>query len=75
MFEGQGPDLRVAGQRLRHDHYQRGMHWPQRIAPSTIMPRYTKDRDHALSDTPFGGNAEQQFDAIWQWIRTLDTAR
>ncbi len=34
------------------------MHNPQRITPTTIMPRYTKDRDTSVADTPFGGNAE-----------------
>ena len=71
VFEGQGPNLQVAGQRLRYDYYQRWMHFPQRITPTTIMPRYTKDRDVSLLDTPFGGNAAQQFEAIWQWMQSL----
>jgi mono/diheme cytochrome c family protein len=73
VFEGQGPNLALAGQRLRYDYFQRWMHWPQRIAPATIMPRYTKDRDHALLEAHFGGNAEQQFEAIWQWMQGLGT--
>ncbi|MDP3073975.1 MAG: c-type cytochrome [Opitutaceae bacterium] len=71
VFEGQGPNLRLAGERLRYDYYQRWMHWPQRIAPATIMPRYTKDRDRALLDVHLGGDAERQFEAIWQWTRSL----
>ncbi|MBL9188754.1 MAG: c-type cytochrome [Opitutaceae bacterium] len=71
VFEGQGPNLRLAAERLRPDYYQRWMHWPQRIDPATIMPRYTKDRDHALLDTHFGGDAERQFEAVWQWARSL----
>jgi hypothetical protein len=56
IFEGQGPNLRLAAERLRYDHLQRWMHFPQRFAPATIMSRYTKDRDHAIADTPFEGN-------------------
>jgi mono/diheme cytochrome c family protein len=71
VFEGQGPNLQLAPERLRYDYFQRWMHWPQRIAPATIMPRYTKDRDHALLDTQLGGDAEKQFEAIWQWAKML----
>lgn len=71
VFEGKGPNLRLAGERLRADYYQRWMHWPQRIAPATIMPRYTKDRDRALLDAHLGGVAEKQFEAVWDWMRAL----
>jgi mono/diheme cytochrome c family protein len=71
VFEGQGPNLQHAPERLRYDYYQRWTHWPQRVAPSTIMPRYTKDRDHALLDAHFEGNAEKQFEAVWQWMQSL----
>ena len=74
VFEGQGPNLQHAPERLRYDYYQRWMHHPQRIAPTTIMPRYTKDRDHALLDSPFNGNAAQQFEAVWNWMETLKPA-
>ena len=73
VFEGQGTNLRIAGERLRYDYFQRWMHWPQRSSPSTIMPRYTRDRDHALLDTPFDGSAERQFEAVWDWIKTLNS--
>ena len=73
VFEGQGPNLALAGERLRYDYYQRWMHWPQRIAPTTIMPRYTKDRDHALLEAHLGGDAEKQFEAVWQWLQELQT--
>lgn len=71
VFEGQGPNLQHAAGRLRYDYYQRWMHWPQRIAPTTIMPRYTKDRDHALLEAHFGGKAEKQFEAVWLWMQSL----
>jgi len=71
VFEGQGPNLAAAPARLRHDYYQRWMHWPQRIAPTTIMPRYTKDRDRAVNETQLDGAAEKQFEALWAWMESL----
>jgi hypothetical protein len=35
------------------------------------MPRYTKDREKALLDAHFDGHAEKQFEAVWQWMRSL----
>ena len=74
VFEGQGPNLQVAGERLRYDYFQRWTHWPQRISPATIMPRYTKDRDTGVLAAPFDGRAEAQFEAVWHWVRTLTGA-
>ncbi len=71
VFEGQGPNLQVAGQRLRYDYYQRWMHFPQRLTPTTIMPRYTKDRDTSILEAHFNGHAGQQFEAIWQRMQSL----
>ena len=73
VFEGQGPNLRHAPERLRYDYYQRWMHFPQRVAPTTIMPRYTKDATTALLDAHLGGKAEKQFEAMWAWMRSLKT--
>jgi mono/diheme cytochrome c family protein len=74
VFEGQGPNLQVSGQRLRYDYFQRWMHNPQRITPTTIMPRFTQGRDKALQSTSTDGNAEPQFEAIWHWMRSLKLA-
>lgn len=70
-FEGQGPNLRLAGERLREDYYHRWMHWPQRVIPSTIMPKYTSVKGTALNGTVLGGSSDAQFDAIWHWLQTL----
>ena len=71
VFEGQGPNLQAAGERLRYDYFQRWMHHPQRVQPATIMPRYTKDREKAALETQLDGVAEKQFEAVWNWIGTL----
>ncbi|MDF1812192.1 MAG: c-type cytochrome [Verrucomicrobiales bacterium] len=73
-FEGQGPNLQLAGERLREKYYHGWMHWPQRFIPTTIMPRYTVNKETALNPNFFGGKAEEQFEALWQWMRTLEGA-
>lgn len=73
-FEGQGPNLQLAGERLREDYYLSWMHWPQRFIPTTIMPKYTADKKTALNPAFFDGNAKKQFEALWQWMHTLEGA-
>lgn len=73
-FEGQGPNLQLAGERLREDFYQSWMHWPQRFVPTTIMPKYTIDKQTALNPSFFEGKSREQFEAVWQWMKTLEGA-
>ena len=70
-FEGQGPNLQLGAERLRKDYFLRWMHWPQRVIPTTIMPKYTNDKDEALNGTVLDGNPDAQFEAIWQYLQTL----
>ncbi len=73
-FEGQGPNLQLSGERLRPGFYHSWMHWPQRFDPLTIMPKYTIDKERALNPTFYEGNADQQFEAIWHYLQTLEGA-
>jgi mono/diheme cytochrome c family protein len=73
-FEGQGPNLQLAGERLREDYYAAWMHWPQRFVPTTIMPKYTSDKTTALNPNFFDADADKQFQALLQWMRTLEGA-
>jgi len=73
-FEGQGPNLQIASDRLRPDYYRTWMFWPQRHAPLTIMPKYTVDKKKALNATFYKGDAGKQFEAIRHYIQTLDGA-
>lgn len=70
-FEGQGPNLQLAGERLRKDYFLRWMHWPQRVIPTTIMPKYTTSKDQALNGTILEGKPDAQFDAIWEYLQSL----
>ncbi|MEM9018591.1 MAG: hypothetical protein AAGC68_16390, partial [Verrucomicrobiota bacterium] len=73
-FEGQGPNLQLSGERLREGYYHAWMHWPQRFIPTTIMPKYTADKETALNPTFFEGDSRKQFEALWQWMQTLEGA-
>jgi cytochrome c5 len=70
-FEGQGPNLGLAKARLRWDYFQRWMHHPQRIQPSTIMPRYSLNKTRAAKADVLAGDAAAQFAAIWAWLQGI----
>jgi len=70
-FEGQGPNLQLAAERLQQDYFFRWMHWPQRVIPTTIMPKYTSGKDEALNSTVLDGNPDAQFDALWHYLQSL----
>jgi mono/diheme cytochrome c family protein len=74
-FEGQGPNLQVASERLRPGYYHSWMFWPQRFVPTTIMPKYTTNKKQALNASYFQGNAEKQFQALWHWMHSLEGAQ
>jgi len=69
-FGAPGPNLQLAGKRLRHDYYLRWMLNPQRVEPGTHMTRFSND--HVKTALPvFEGNAQLQFNAIWDHLQTL----
>lgn len=72
VFEGEGPNLRDAGARLSHEYFHLWMIDPPRVWPGTIMPKYAVD-----GKTPFTqhyeGDATKQFDAIYDYLRSLST--
>lgn len=70
-FEGQGPNLQLAGERLREDYFHRWMHLPQRVIPTTIMPKYTTDKEQAFNGTILEGKPDAQFNAIWDYLQSL----
>jgi mono/diheme cytochrome c family protein len=70
-FEAEGINLRDAAIRLRYDFYERWMLEPTRVDPTTRMTKFTLDGKTTTITDVLGGNARQQFDAIWQYIQTL----
>ncbi len=70
VFEGEGPNFRDAGARLRGEYFHLWMNDPARLWPGTIMPKYATDGKTPLTQH-YDGDATQQFDAIHGYLRSL----
>jgi hypothetical protein len=71
-FEAPGINLALAKDRLRYDYYHRWMLHPLRVDAATKMPKLTQDnRTTGIKDV-YDGDATRQFNAIWQYIQSLD---
>jgi mono/diheme cytochrome c family protein len=71
VFEGQGINFAYTVPRVRREYYHRWMLDPQRLDPTSIMPRYAgEDGTTPLKDL-LGGSATNQFNAIWQYLGTV----
>lgn len=70
VFEGEGPNFRDAGARLRREYFHLWMNDPLRQWPGTIMPKYASDGLTPLTQH-YDGHSEKQFEAIYQYLRTL----
>jgi hypothetical protein len=74
LFEVQGIDLAEVAGRLRPGFYRTWMLDPPRFEAAAKMPKYAgEDRRTALP--AYGGDAQQQFDAIWEFLRAAKEAR
>ena len=72
-FEVQGINFGLTHQRLRKDYYHQWMFNPARLVPDTKMPRYTNPDDGtALRPDILEGDSQKQFDAIWEYLKSLD---
>jgi hypothetical protein len=47
---------------------------PLRIDPETKMPRFADDEGKTPLADVLGGRAAEQFDAIWQYLHTVEKA-
>ncbi|MDA0751274.1 MAG: PA14 domain-containing protein [Verrucomicrobia bacterium] len=70
VFEGAGPNLKLAPGRLRSEFYQQWMRNPQRITPTSIMPRFTENNVSPLAQH-FDGDADKQFEALLDYLQDL----
>ncbi|MDB4690160.1 PA14 domain-containing protein [Verrucomicrobia bacterium] len=70
VFEGAGPNLKLTPGRLRNSFYHQWMHFPQRITPMSIMPRFAENNISPLKQY-FDGNADKQFTAIHDYLFKL----
>ena len=72
-FEVQGINFGLTHQRLRKDYYHQWMFNPARLVPDTKMPRYTNPEDGSgLSPDILEGDSQKQFEAIWQFLKSVD---
>jgi cytochrome c2 len=72
VFEVQGVNFALSAARLRPDYFKRWMRNPQRIDPSSKMPRYADAQGKTAFAQILGGDADRQFDAMWAWLQTLE---
>lgn len=70
-----GVGLSYATDRLRKEFYHRWIRDPLRIDPLTKMPKFSVDGVKSQRTEYFGGDARQQFEALWQYLRSLEQIR
>jgi mono/diheme cytochrome c family protein len=66
-FEAPSINLAYIAQRLRHDYYARWVRDPQRINPTTKMPKY-EDDEGKTGLSAFDNDGQKQFEAIWEYL-------
>ena len=71
VFEGQGVNFAYTVLRVRREYYHRWMLNPQRLDPTSIMPRYAGEDGTTTLPDLLGGRATNQFNAIWQYLGTV----
>lgn len=69
VFEAQGINFAYTAERLREDWFHRWMWNPLRIAPASRMPRYANAEGKTGFVDVLGGDARQQFEAMWEWLK------
>ena len=67
VFEREGVELVTARRRLRHEYYARWLLDPTRLDPDSRMPKFATKGRTPITDV-LGGDAVQQFEAIWQYL-------
>ena len=68
VFERAGIELLTARKRLRHEYYTRWLANPPRIDPDSRMPKFANDQGKTAFTDVLGGDAAEQFEAIWQYL-------
>ena len=72
VFESNGNNLAWTAARLQKSYYHRWVRNPQRIEPQTKMPVYFDSEGKSPLTDYYNGDADQQIEAIWQYIRLGD---
>jgi mono/diheme cytochrome c family protein len=71
VFEAPAINFAQSAERLRKGYYHRWVLAPTRIDPDTKMPKYADPEGMTQLADPYEGKGPAQFDAIWEYIRTV----
>lgn len=71
VFEAPGINLGYSTERLRKGYFHRWLLAPLRIDAETKMPKFSEDGITTQLSDILGGKAADQFDAMWQSLRSL----
>lgn len=69
VFAAPGIDLMYTNERIRKPYYDRWMRNPERVIHGTKMPSVADEDGKTLITKILGGDANQQFEAIWQYLK------
>jgi hypothetical protein len=69
-FEAPSTNLATATERLRPSFYKRWMIAPTRVTPDTKMPKFVDEDGQTQITETLDGQAADQFEAIWQYLRS-----
>ncbi len=72
-FDALSTNLAYASDRLTYEYFNRWMFDPQRVDPRTKMLKFSLDRKKTSFQTAFDGDAKKQFEAIWEYLESIDT--
>jgi cytochrome c2 len=67
VFEGPGPNFRLARERLRKDYFLRWVREPLRVEPGTKMPQFFQQGRTQLTEV-LEGDARKQMEALWHYL-------
>jgi hypothetical protein len=71
VFEAPGPNFIHTPARIRAGYFARWVLAPLRVDPETKMPKFADDEGRTPLGDILEGKAEDQFDAIWQYLHTV----
>ncbi|MGE9267345.1 MAG: c-type cytochrome [Verrucomicrobiales bacterium] len=71
-FEVEGINFAHTHSRLRAAYYHQWMNDPSRVVADTKMPKYTQPDGSAIRSDFLEGDAQKQFQAIWEYFKTLE---
>jgi mono/diheme cytochrome c family protein len=71
-FESQGIDFDLIPTRVRHEYFRRWLANPPQVDPATKMPRFSPDGKTTPVTNVLDGQAARQFEALWQYIHSLE---